>query len=158
LLNSNTSPARPDNMVNLGLLMAEICWRVWGTHANFNGFRVLACSVTARHSSSGREPNFAALNRGRHLYSAGRPSGWALTHISILSYKTVYSCEIVNCHPHLRLYDIAFQNFAITETTLKVIQGHRIWGCSTAMKKPCLSCIVYEKMPLFRMPSCQHRR
>jgi len=37
-------------------------------------------SVTARHSSSGREPNFAALNRGRHLYSAGRPSRWALAH------------------------------------------------------------------------------
>ena len=31
-------------------------------------------SVTARHSGSGRQPNFAALNRGRHLYSAGRPS------------------------------------------------------------------------------------
>jgi len=28
--------------VNFGLLTAEICWRVWGTHANFNGFRVLA--------------------------------------------------------------------------------------------------------------------
>jgi len=35
-------------------------------------------SVTARHSSSGRQPNFAALNRRRHLYSAGRPSRWAL--------------------------------------------------------------------------------
>ena len=30
-------------------------------------------SITARHSSSGRQPNFAALNRGRHLLSAGRP-------------------------------------------------------------------------------------
>ena len=39
-------------------------------------------SVTARHSSSGRKPNFAALNRGRHLYSAGRPSRWALADIS----------------------------------------------------------------------------
>jgi len=28
-------------MVNFGPLAAEICWRVWGTHANFNGFRVL---------------------------------------------------------------------------------------------------------------------
>jgi len=27
--------------------------------------------VSARHSSIGRQPNFAALNRGRHLYSAG---------------------------------------------------------------------------------------
>ena len=34
-------------------------------------------SVTARHSSSGRQLNFAALSRGRHVYSAGRPSRWA---------------------------------------------------------------------------------
>ena len=33
-------------------------------------------------SSSGRQPNFAALNRLRHLCSAGRPSRWALAHIS----------------------------------------------------------------------------
>jgi len=39
-------------------------------------------SVTARHSSSGRQPNFAALNSGHHLYSAGQPSRWALAHIS----------------------------------------------------------------------------
>ena len=41
-------------------------------------------SVTARHSSIGRQPNFAALNRGRHLYSAGRPSRWAFAHILVL--------------------------------------------------------------------------
>jgi len=29
-------------MVNFGPLAAEICWRVWGIPANFNGFRVLA--------------------------------------------------------------------------------------------------------------------
>jgi len=42
MLNSNTSSTCPDNMVNFGLLTAEICWRVWGTPANFNGFCVLA--------------------------------------------------------------------------------------------------------------------
>ena len=42
LLNSNTSCTCPDNMVNFGLLTAEICWRVWGTPANLYGFRVLA--------------------------------------------------------------------------------------------------------------------
>jgi len=40
-------------------------------------------SVTARYSSSGREPNFAVLNRGRHLCSAGRPSRWASAHILV---------------------------------------------------------------------------
>jgi len=39
-------------------------------------------SVTARYGSSGRQPNFAALNRGRHWYSAGRPSRWASRNIT----------------------------------------------------------------------------
>jgi len=42
LLNSNVFPTRAHNMVNFGPLAAEICWRVWGIPANFNGFRVLA--------------------------------------------------------------------------------------------------------------------
>jgi len=42
LLNSNTSSTCPVNMVNFGPSAAEICWRVLGTPANFNGFRVLA--------------------------------------------------------------------------------------------------------------------
>jgi len=42
LLNSNTSSTCSGNMMNFGLLAAEICWRVWGTPANFNGFRILA--------------------------------------------------------------------------------------------------------------------
>jgi len=42
LLSSNTSSTRPDNMVNFGRLAAEIDPVVWGTPANFNGFRVLA--------------------------------------------------------------------------------------------------------------------
>jgi len=42
LLSSNISSMCPHNMVNIGSLAAEICWRVWGTHENFNGFRVLA--------------------------------------------------------------------------------------------------------------------
>ena len=41
-LNSNISPTCPYNMVNFGPLAAEIVSLVWGTPANFNGFRVLA--------------------------------------------------------------------------------------------------------------------
>jgi len=80
LLNSNTSSTCPHNMMNFSLLAAEICWRVWGTHANFNGFRFWQHYCTA--SSSGRQPNFTALNTVRHLCSAGWPSRWALAHIS----------------------------------------------------------------------------
>jgi len=53
-------------------IAAKIGLPVWGTPANFNGFRVLA--------SSACQPNFAALNRGRHICSAGRPSRWELAH------------------------------------------------------------------------------
>jgi len=42
LLNSNISPTCPYNMVNFGPLAAEIVSLVWGTPANFNGFRMLA--------------------------------------------------------------------------------------------------------------------
>jgi len=140
----------PYNMANFGPITAEICWRVWGTPANFNGFRVLPSllqcsdvarhrynqtlhdvwlsiwtatlyihfrgllpperslpdakftlrprlafsyigSVTARHSSSGRQPNFAAWYREWNYrtfaegasYSAGRPSRWASPHILV---------------------------------------------------------------------------
>jgi len=57
-------------------------------------------SVTARHSSSGREPNFAALSTGRHLYSAGRPSRWALAHILVLI--------IMRLHRHTTYVDAAY--------------------------------------------------
>ena len=51
--------------------------------------RIAFCSVTARQSSSEHQPNFAALDRGRHLYSTGRPSRWALVHISSWCRQTV---------------------------------------------------------------------
>jgi len=69
------------NMVNFGTLTDEICWRVCGTPANFNRFRPLAALLHG--TGSGRQPNFAALNRGRYLYLAGRPSRWAFTHILV---------------------------------------------------------------------------
>jgi len=42
LLSSNISSTRSHNMVNFAPLAAEIGPVVWGTPANFNGFRVLA--------------------------------------------------------------------------------------------------------------------
>ena len=81
LLNSNISHTCPHNMVNFGLLTAEIVSLVWGTSANFKGFRVLEALL---HGTLERLPNFVALIRGRYLYSAGRPSRWALAHILVL--------------------------------------------------------------------------
>jgi len=50
LLNSNISTC-PYNMANFGPLTAEIDWRVWGTAANFNQFRILALLLHRRRSS-----------------------------------------------------------------------------------------------------------
>ena len=68
-------------MVNFGLLAAEIVSLVWGTPANFNWFRVLAALLHGTLVVGVSQT--AAFNRGRHLYSAGRPSGWALAHILV---------------------------------------------------------------------------
>jgi len=57
-------------------------------------------SVTARHSSSRRQPNLAALNRGRHLYSAGRPSRWALFHILVLFFLAYSQPSQIECLPY----------------------------------------------------------
>jgi len=42
-----------------------------------------------RYCTARGQPNFAALNTGRHLYSAGRPSRWALAHISSITFISV---------------------------------------------------------------------
>ena len=51
LLHSNISSICLYSTVNVGPLTAEICWRVLGTPANFNGFCVLA-SLLQRHRST----------------------------------------------------------------------------------------------------------
>jgi len=61
-------------------------------------------SVTARHYSSGRHVNIAALNRGRQLYSAGRSSRWALAHIPVLSF--FFSLSNLSSH-RLDVYHIS---------------------------------------------------
>ena len=79
-LSSNTSSTCPHNMANLGPLTAEIGSGVWGTPSDFNRFHVLAALLHGTLVVGVSQT--AAFNRGRHLYSAGRPSGWALGHIS----------------------------------------------------------------------------
>ena len=84
MLSSNISLTRPYNIVNFGPLATEIVSLVWGTPANFNGFRVLAALL---HSQT------AALNKRRHLYTAGRQSRWALAHISSIIIHRMEAAE-----------------------------------------------------------------
>ena len=71
------------------LLAAKIVSLVWETLQISMSF--VSWLLYARHSSNGRQPNFAALNTGRHPYSAGRPSRWALAHISSILFFYYYS-------------------------------------------------------------------
>jgi len=76
----------PHNMVNFGPLAAEIVSLVWdwGTPGNFNGFCVFAALLHGTLVVGVSQT--AALNRGRHLYSSGRPSPLALAHILVSSF------------------------------------------------------------------------
>jgi len=61
----------------IGPLAAEIGLPVWGTPCKFQRLSRLG-SVTARQSTSERQPNFVALNRGR-------PSRWASAHVPVMA-------------------------------------------------------------------------
>jgi len=108
-------PTCPYNMVNFGQLAAEIVSLVWGTPANFNGFRVLAALLHGTLLVDASQ--IAPFNRGRHLYSAGRPSRWALAHISsfflssIFFYLSFFSSPNVSGHRlnvyHTSTYGVA---------------------------------------------------
>ena len=77
----------------LGPLAAEILSLVWGTPGNFNGFRVLAALLHGTLVVGVSQT--AALNRGRHLYSTGRSSRWALAHISSYRWSSVVWSSVV---------------------------------------------------------------
>jgi len=85
LLSSNISSTYPHNMVNFGPLAAEIVSLVWGTPGNFNRFHILAALLHGTLVVGVSQT--AALNSGCHIYSAGRPSRWALAHISSCLYN-----------------------------------------------------------------------
>jgi len=73
------------------------------------------CIITAWHSSSGRQANLLALNRGRHLYSAGRPSRWANNWPTFLVFS--FFCCIV-------IYNM------IQLSTVRPMNMHQQWLCS----------------------------
>jgi len=87
LLGSNISSTCPHNMLNFGPLAAEIVSLVSGATVYFNGFHVLAALLHGTLVVGVIQT--AALNRWCHLYLAGRPSRWALAHISSIIYNSV---------------------------------------------------------------------
>ena len=158
------SSTRPHNMVNFGLQTAEMDPVVWGTLQISTGFTSWQRYCPA--SSSGRQPNFAALNRGRHLCSAGRPSRWALAHIlvtfhfyQILSstsyfYCVGYSCcvlstWILNVRSICIAYEYGYEHYIALHKTF-IVRNHTettdcalliSWPTFTLLSLPlCLEC------------------
>ena len=86
-LSSNTSSRCPHNIVNFGHERLKSVYQFGARQLIPTSFATWQRYCTA--SSSGRQPNFAVLNRRRHLYSAGWPSRWALAHI------LVYNCILL---------------------------------------------------------------
>ena len=136
LLSSNISATCPYNMVNFGPLAAEIGSLVWGTPANLKGFCVLAALLHGTLVVGVSQT--ATLNRGHHLYSAGRPSHWALTHISssffFLSFlwspygigqAIIFSC----CGFYLSIYRSSFFPRLISAAVdcMSTILRHVVW-------------------------------
>jgi len=106
LLNSNISPTS----LQYGELRPTSSWDLLASLGHPNKFQRVSHlgSVTAWYSSSGRDPNFAVLNRGHHLYSAGRPSRWALAHISGLPLQYLAKQETSNCIFSLKCFRTLF--------------------------------------------------
>jgi len=73
-------------------------------------------------SSSGRQPNFVALNRGRHLCLAGRPSRWALAHILVV--QTITAINKMNLVLYVLLQTLCFKDIN-TASINKTIKQHR---------------------------------
>ena len=77
-------------MVNFGLLAAEICWRVWGTPANFNGFRVLAVLL--------RGTRAVGTSQTLRRWAQGATYIRALAHILVLfTFYVSWRCILALC-------------------------------------------------------------
>jgi len=89
LLSSHIFSTCLHNMVHFGPLAAEIGPVLWGTPPNFNSFLVLAALLHGILVVGVSQTLRLWIVRGRHLYSAGRPSPWSLgigTHSSLFIY------------------------------------------------------------------------
>ena len=86
--------------------VAEFC-QVQNSLCILQVLRSPIASVIAWQSGSGRKPNFAVLTTGCHLYSAGRPSRWALEHSLVLD---VLHCSFTS--------ELENPSLKVTSTTL----------------------------------------
>jgi len=124
LLSSNISSRCPHNMVNFGPLAAEIGPVVWAPQLISTGFASWQRYCTALKT--------AALNRERHLYSAGRPSRWALAHILVCfdldvlgfkSFSSAYCCTCLISASHQAVFDGGPENRSFDDILWPIVRA-----------------------------------
>jgi len=105
LLSSNIFSTRSHNMVNFGLLAAEIAPVVWGTPPNFNGFRVLAAFL---HGTPvfGVSQTLRIEQRAPPIFRRG-PSRCALAHILVLLFSSLNLSVRTLEFYHIWTHDVA---------------------------------------------------
>ena len=81
----------PHNMVKFGLLTAEICLRVWGTPANFNGFRVLA---TLLHGT-------LVVDVSQTLQLIEQRAPPIFCRATIITYMSSWVLQAIQCHQYI---------------------------------------------------------
>jgi len=105
-------------------------------------------SVTARHCSSGHQPNFVALNKGRHLYSTGRPSRWALAHILVILLSFIGICTFVSQNK----FDLKFQQYLLFIYSRLMQHGSPVYFC------PVVSSSIYLSSSICSSPNLSRHR
>jgi len=102
LLNSNTSSTRSHNMVNFGLLTAEIRWRFWGTPSNFNAFRVFAALLHGTlvlgvgHTLRRWTESATYIRHGGH-HVGHWPTFLVLLYVYVYMWINLYTVAFDNC-------------------------------------------------------------
>jgi len=75
-------------MVNFGPITAVNCWRVWGTPANFNGFRVLAALLHGTPAVSVRQTLRHWTEGATYIRQGGHHAGHWPTFLHCVHEKT----------------------------------------------------------------------
>ena len=133
LLNSNILSTCPHNMANFSPLAAEIRWRVWGTPANFNGFRVLAsllqqrCSPEANRTLHDVWPSPGLVH---HIYIFGSSCPWRYFVTCKIQFASK-SCILV----YWQRYCMALQQRASAKLCV-VVQGMELLNFRMQMAPP----------------------
>jgi len=99
LLNSNTSSTCPDNMVNFGVLTAEIRWQVWGTPANFNEFRVLAALLDGTLVVGVSQTLRRWTEAATYIWQGGHHVGHWPTFLVLLFFRAYSQPSQIRCLP-----------------------------------------------------------